>query len=148
AEAILDRLLERDLTVGGVYKPGGFVGARRFSTRNGDLQREDLICGLAEIAEHMVYGPFDRLARGHNAAEFHFAVAGAPPRGPGRLELDVFANGKSCLARRWLDVAASGPHQRRTLAFFNDDEANVIEFRIRAQAFTNGALAFRGVSIR
>ena len=95
-----------------------------------------------------MYRQIDRLQRSHHAAEVLFAIAGAPAGGGGRLELDVFANGKSCLARRWLDVAASASHHLRTLAVFNDDAANVIEFRIRAQGFATGALAFRGVSIR
>jgi hypothetical protein len=124
----------------------GFVAAQRFSTPQGRPEGEACVRALTNSG-HLVYGPYDRLPRGHHAVEFRFSLRDIAPGNRGRIELEVVANRNIRLRKRRLKTSSLSP-AARTLAFINPDEANVLEFRISARGFDAGSLVFEGVTIR
>jgi hypothetical protein len=137
----------------GIPRLAAVVGPERFASAVGSLEEGRYVCPLADRSDHgatphLVYGPFDRLAPGGHAIEFHAFAEAARPADRGRIEIEVLANGAHCLAKRWLRLKDLGAPRRRTLIFHNRDEADVLEFRVRTRGFEEGRLAFCGVTVR
>ena len=149
AEATLERLRRNagaDAAAPAARSNRLFVGARRFSSATGVPSGEDMICPLAKPGRHLVYGPYDRFPEGKSEVEFHLGLRDAKGK-VGLLRIDVVANGKRRLAGGWLSAAKPPSIAARTLAFYNDDAANVLEFRVRAWGFGRGKLVFRGATV-
>jgi len=125
----------------------GFVSARRFSTLRGELAGETYVCRLTESPNHLIFGPYDRLGRGHHAVEFHFTVQSEGASKIGEIQLDVLANGETCLRKRWMRMRPEFSRRIRTLAFINPDESNVLEFRVQGRGFNGGTLVFQGITL-
>jgi hypothetical protein len=124
------------------------LGADSFESAAGCLATGRYVCPLADgpdrrLPHHLIFGPFHRLERGGHAVDFHFSLEA--PAGHGRIEIEVLANGASCLSRRWLRPTTA---PRLTMCFFNRNAANVLEFRVRAKGFDDGRLEFHGVTVR
>jgi hypothetical protein len=127
--------------------PVEIFGADSFDSAAGCLATGRYVCPLADepdrrLPHHLIYGPYHRLERGGHAVDFHLSLEASA--GHGRIEIEVLANG-ACLSRRWLRPTTA---PRLTLCFFNQNEANVLEFRVRAKGFDDGRLEFHGVTVR
>lgn len=145
-------VLARDVTgkspMAPVTRTSWFVDAARFFTGSGRPADGVITADLAEPGAHIVHGPYDRLPRGCHAAAFEFDIRDAHPPLKSRIQLEVLANGRVCLRRRWLGPGTWTSHGARTLHFANLDPSDVLEFRIRARGFQRGRLLFGGVAVR
>ena len=148
AAARLDQLaaaLQRERPGGRAPARADLIGPWRFRDLDGPLSGDATRHAITGVSKHLIFGPYERLPRGHYVAQFDLMVVGADA---GRIEIDVLANDRAYLSQRWLPAAADWSPRRLTLGFFNPDPANVLEFRVRADRCAGGELTFRGVTIR
>ncbi|HSZ52386.1 MAG TPA: hypothetical protein VK801_12500 [Caulobacteraceae bacterium] len=148
AAACLARLERRATQAGartGHARKSETISASRFSTRHGEILGSAIVCRLPEGANHLVHGPYGRLAAGCYQVEFRLSVHDAAPGPSPRIQLETVSNGVVSLRRRWIGAKTAG--QTRTLHFINDAASNVLEFRIRTRGFTKGQLIFQGVTV-
>jgi hypothetical protein len=122
----------------------GFIAPWRFLDREGPLRGVAPRRPARNGENHIVYGPFERLPRGHFEATFHLDVEGADR---GRILVEVATNRGPVLHRRWRQLRAGRLEAGLTLRFFNPDPENLLEYRVRAQDCPTGVLVFRGVTV-
>jgi|GEM_PF-3206236 len=123
------------------------LGARRFNTPDGRITEDSVRIPIRRWHGQYVFGPFDRLAVGRYAAEFHLAVSGVGVSRFGAVGIDVFANCRAFLARRWLAPWRGYSQRRRTLEFAHGAEQSVLEFRVSTFGFVGAELVFHGVTL-
>lgn len=138
------RLIQTDARAGHARKAGP-ISASRFSTREGEILGSAIVCRLSLGPEHLIHGPYDRLAAGCYRVDFQYSVRGVGPGSASRIQIEAIGNGAVSLRRRW--IPAIGPARKRSLHFINDRASNVLEFRLRARGFAQGWLVFEGVSV-
>lgn len=123
---------------------------REFVTSYG-VSRDDGIAFSAVTAgrgpAHVIYGPYEKFVRGHFAADFEIETEENGDETV-ELELDVLVEGARRVAKRKVTVKAinAGPPPR--LIFSIGIESATVEFRIKVSRHGNGALLFKGVTIR
>jgi hypothetical protein len=150
AEATLRRL-ERSLAGprrGQRFQTPAILNATRFRSLGGVRDGSAIVAALPNAPAYLVHGPYDALPRGGYDAVFQFTVQDAAPQNTGRIKLEIVSNGVVSLHRRWLAAGAWNSAHARSLAFVNDANANVFEFRIGAEGFDEGCLIFEGVNLR
>jgi hypothetical protein len=119
-----------------------------FRFASAKIENNRIVADLAGVDSFIVFGPYIKLSAGSYKIRFHLRIEDlAAANQDARLFLDVATANLAELAIMPFAISDLLPDAEYTLVFDNREMDSRLEFRVRAQGFSQGTMTFDGVTL-